>query len=145
MNGGRIVLMEDNPDDVLLTVRAFAKSGVEEEIVVLRDGDEAVSALIPDVGEPRVSPALVLLDVNLPKINGLEVLRRIRADERTRAVPVIMLSTSRERRDIQDSYRLGANSFVRKPLSFTRFEAAVRVLVDYWLGINEPCPPPGQR
>jgi two-component system response regulator len=145
MNGGRIVLMEDNPDDVLLTVRAFAKSGVEDEIVVLRDGDEAVSALLPADGEPRVTPALVLLDVNLPKINGLEVLRRMRADERTRTVPVIMLSTSRERRDILDSYRLGANSFVRKPLSFTRFEAAVRTLVAYWLGINEPCPPPGQR
>jgi two-component system response regulator len=84
------------------------------------------------------------MDVNLPKIGGLEVLRRIRADERTGTVPVIMLSTSREQRDIRASYRLGANSFVRKPLSFTQFEAAVGTLVAYWLGINEPCPPPGQ-
>lgn len=144
MSEGRIVLLEDNPDDVLLTVMAFARSGVEDEIVVLPDGDEAVAALIPPHGEPRVTPALVLMDVNLPKIGGLEVLRRIRADERTSTVPVIMLSTSREQRDIRASYRLGANSFVRKPLSYTHFEAAVRTLVAYWLGINEPCPPPGK-
>jgi two-component system response regulator len=144
MSDGRIVLMEDNPDDVLLTVMAFARSGVDDEIVVLPDGDQGVAALLPPRGEPRVAPALVLLDVNLPGIGGLEVLRRIRADERTSTVPVVMLSTSREPRDIRASYRLGANSFVRKPLSFTRFEAAVRTLASYWLEVNEPCPPAGQ-
>jgi two-component system response regulator len=145
MNDGRILLIEDNPDDALLTVRAFSKSGVGNEIVVLPDGEQGLAALLPPQGEPLVAPALVLLDVNLPKIGGLEVLRRIRADKRTWTVPVIMLSTSRERRDILDSYRLGANSFVRKPLSFTQFEAAVRTLVAYWLEINEPCLPSGQR
>lgn len=142
MNDGPIVVMEDNPDDVLLTVRAFAKAGLDRGIVVLHDGDQAVTALIPEHGRPEVTPALMLLDVNLPKIGGLEVLRRLRADERTRTIPVIMLSTSREGRDIRESYLLGANSFVRKPLSFSRFEAAIGTLVEYWLGINEPCPPP---
>lgn len=144
MNESRIVLLEDNPDDILLTVRAFAKCGVDHEIITLHDGDQALAALLPADGEPQVRPALVLLDINLPKISGLEVLRRLRSDERTSSIPVIMLSSSREPRDIVESYRLGANSFVRKPLSFTRFEIAVRTLVAYWLGVNEPCPPPSR-
>jgi two-component system, response regulator len=140
MNEAPILLVENNPDDVLLTLRAFARNDFANDIIVLPDGAACVAALLPEDGRPALVPALVLLDINLPKIGGLDVLRRVRADERTRDLPVIMLTTSRERRDIVDSYRLGANSFVRKPVSFAQFAAAVQVLGTYWLRINEPCP-----
>ena len=140
-----ILLVEDRPDDVLLTRRAFAKAGFERELVVLADGEACVTALFPEDGRPPLAPALVLLDINLPKIGGLEVLRRIRADERTRHLPVVILTTSTERRDVADGYRLGANSFVRKPVSYAEFAEAVRILGAYWLTINEPCPPAADR
>jgi two-component system response regulator len=135
-----IVLIEDNPDDAELTRRAFTKNGFGNEVVVLDDGEECLAALLPDGGRPSLAPALVLLDINLPKVNGLQVLRRLRADERTRHLTVVMLTTSTEERDLVDSYRFGANGFVRKPLSFVQFEAIVATLGAYWLRINQPCP-----
>jgi two-component system response regulator len=140
MNDAPILLVEDNPDDVLLTLRAFAKNGFANEIIVLSDGAACVACLLPENGGRALAPAMILLDINLPKVGGLDVLRRIRADDRTRDLPVIMLTTSGEQRDIVDSYRLGANSFVRKPIVFAEFVAKVRVLGMYWLRVNEPCP-----
>jgi two-component system, response regulator len=141
MTQGPILLIEDNPDDVLLTIRAFGKNHIRNEVVVATDGEQAVGLLLPSEGE-AVHPALVLLDIKLPKIDGLEVLRRLRADERTRSFPVVVLTTSNEERDIVDSYRLGANSYVRKPVVFEEFVKAVNVLGVYWLLVNEPAPPP---
>jgi two-component system, response regulator len=141
MAQGPILLVEDNPDDVLLTVRAFGKNNIRNEVVVATDGEQALDLLLPSEGEP-VHPALVLLDINLPKIDGLEVLRRVRADDRTRSLPIVVLTTSNEERDIVDSYRVGANSFVRKPVVFEEFVKAVNVLGVYWLLVNEPVPVP---
>jgi two-component system response regulator len=140
MNDAPILLVEDNPDDVLLTLRAFAMNGSANKIKVLTDGEACVAFLLPEDGRPAQAPAMMLLDINLPKVGGLDVLRRIRADDRARTLPVIMLSTSGEHCDIVESYRLGANSFMRKPLAFPDFVAAVRVLGTYWLRVNEPCP-----
>jgi len=142
MNDAPILLAEDNPDDVLLTRRAFSKNGFENRIIAVADGEACLAALLPAAG-PGLSPALVLLDINLPKIGGLDVLGRLRADPRTRTVPVIILTTSRERRDVIEGYRLGANSYVCKPVSFTAFVAVVRTLATYWLRVNEPRPDPG--
>lgn len=140
MNSGPILLVEDNPDDVLFTVRAFEKNGIANPVVVAVDGEQALQYLLPGDGEPPLRPALILLDVKLPKIDGLEVLRRIRSDPRTAALPVVVLTTSSEERDIMESYRLGANSFVRKPVVFTEFVNATKVLGVYWLLVNEPAP-----
>jgi two-component system, response regulator len=140
MKGGPILLVEDNPDDVLFTVRAFEKNKMQNEVIVAGDGEQALSYLLPESGEPRLCPSLVLLDVKLPKIDGLEVLRRIRADPRTASLPVVVLTTSSEERDIVESYRLGANSFVRKPVVFNEFLDATNVLGVYWLLVNEPAP-----
>lgn len=145
MSAAPILLVEDRPDDVLLTRRAFAKAGFDNELVVLPDGEACMAALLPDGGRPALSPVLVLLDINLPKIDGLEVLRRIRADERTSHVPVVMLTTSTERTDIADSYRSGANSFVRKPVSYSEFAHTIRILGAYWLMVNETCSPAPPR
>lgn len=141
MNEAPIVLIEDNPDDAELTRRAFVKNGFPNEVVVLDDGEKCLAVLLPDGDKPAIAPALVLLDINLPKVNGLQLLRRLREDERTRHLTVVILTTSTETRDLVDSYRLGANSFVRKPLSFVQFEAMVKTLGAYWLQINQPCPP----
>lgn len=141
MTGVPILLVEDRRDDVLLTRRAFAKAGFTNELVVLPDGEACVAALLPDDQRSPLSPGLVLLDINLPKIGGLELLRRIRADDRTSHLPVVMLTTSTERTDIVNSYRLGANSFVRKPVSYSEFSDTIRILGAYWLTVNEPCPP----
>lgn len=141
MTDAPIVLVEDRLDDILLTRRAFAKAGFGDLLAVLPDGEACLDALLADDGRPRLSPALVLLDINLPKIGGLEVLRRIRADDRTRYLPVVVLTTSAERTDVFDSYRFGANSFVRKPVSYSQFAETVQVLARYWLEINRPCPP----
>ncbi len=141
MTDGTILLVEDNPDDVMFTLRAFSKNHIRNEIVVAGDGEVALQRLLPDDGTAPLRPALILLDVNLPKVNGLEVLRRVRDDERTKTLPVVVLTTSNEERDIVESYRLGANSYVRKPVVFGEFLNAANVLGMYWLLINEPVPP----
>jgi two-component system response regulator len=139
MNNGPILLVEDNPDDVLLTLRAFTKSHIHNEIVVATDGEEALQKLFPADGPP-LRPALILLDIKLPKVDGLEVLRRVREHDSTAALPVVVLTTSNEERDIVASYRLGANSFVRKPVVFSDFLSAANMLGTYWLLVNEPAP-----
>jgi two-component system, response regulator len=140
MSDGPILLVEDNPDDVLFTIRAFAKNHIRNEIVVAGDGEQALRLLLPGEGQP-LRPALILLDIKLPKVDGLEVLRAIRDDQRTRSLPVVVLTTSSEERDIVESYRLGANSFVRKPVVFEEFVEAANVLGVYWLLVNQPAPP----
>jgi two-component system response regulator len=138
MQTSSILLVEDNPDDVTLARRAFRKNNIDNEIIVAKDGAEALQLLLPaDQSSAQVNPAIVLLDLNLPKVSGLDVLRRLRADERTEMLPIIMLTTSSEDRDVEYSYRLGANSFVRKPVNFDDFQNAARVLGEYWLEINE--------
>ncbi|MGE5571839.1 MAG: response regulator [Bacteroidota bacterium] len=136
--------MEDNPDDVTLTLRALKKSDVLNEVVVARDGQEALDYLAsagdPTCPDPRPMPRVVLLDLKLPKVGGLEVLRRMRADEKTRLVPVVILTSSNEERDVIEGYSLGANSYVRKPVDFTHFMEAIRQLGVYWLLLNEPLP-----
>lgn len=141
MNNGTILLVEDNPDDVMFTLRAFEKNKIFNDVVVAADGEQALEYLLPADEYKALRPALVLLDVNLPKVNGLEVLRRIRSNSRTAGLPVVVLTTSNEERDIVDSYRLGANSFVRKPVMFGDFVDATKVLGVYWLLVNEPAPP----
>ena len=133
-----IMLVDDSPDDVALTLRAFKKNNMNYKVLVASDGEEALQYLLPDGDSCNPVPALVLLDINLPKINGLEVLRRLREDERTRYLPVVVLTTSNEERDIVETYNLGANSFVRKPVAFGDFLEAVRVLGIYWLLVNQP-------
>ena len=144
-----LLLVEDNPDDVELTRRAFARSNVLNRLVVARDGEEALHYLFatgPHAGrDPLDLPHAVLLDLKLPKISGLDVLRRIRAEEGTRRLPVIVLTTSREERDIVSSYDLGANSYVRKPVDFAQFVEAARHLGLYWLKLNERSPAPDRR
>jgi CheY-like chemotaxis protein len=136
--GGSIIfLVEDNPDDVELTLRAFARSKLTNRIDVARDGQEALDYLL-DPG--RELPAVVLLDLKLPKLDGHEVLRRIRLEERTRRLPVVVLTSSSEETDIVTSYDRGANSFVRKPVDFSQFIEAARHLGLYWLVLNERPP-----
>jgi two-component system response regulator len=138
---GTILLVEDNADDVELTLMAFAKARSATDIVVVGDGEEALRYLLTDsaanVGESSPLPGVVLLDLKLPKIDGLEVLRRLRADARTRRLPVVVLTSSKEEKDILMSYDLGANSFVRKPVDFAEFTEALRQLGAYWLVLNE--------
>jgi two-component system, response regulator len=142
-----ILLVEDNPDDEALTLRALKKNNILNEVVVAHDGVEALDYLFAtgvytgrDVSD---RPQLVLLDLKLPKIDGLEVLRRLRGDERTRLQPVVILTTSNEDRDILSSYKLGANSYIRKPVDFEQFMEAVRQLGLYWLVLNTPPPSRG--
>lgn len=136
-----ILLVEDNPDDEALTLRAFSKNKITNPIVVARDGVEAIDYLFctgtQEKRDPSVMPAVILLDLKLPRIDGLEVLRRIRADEHTALLPVVVLTTSRELQDIQQAYRLGANSYIRKPVDFERFLHTVGQLGLYWLSLNE--------
>ena len=140
MNNKPILLVDDNPDDVMFTLRAFKQSNIGNEILVAVDGAQALEILLPESAALAFHPALVLLDLKLPKIDGLEVLRRIRADPRTVSLPVVVLTTSNEEADIISSYRLGANSFVRKPVVFSEFLAAASVLGMYWLLINQSAP-----
>lgn len=137
MRSGHILLVEDNPDDRELTVRALRKSNIANDIVIAKDGPEALEKLFRADAEP---PSLVLLDLKLPKVDGLEVLRRIRADERTRLLPVVILTSSREQEDVVRGYRDGANAYVRKPVSFADFADAVKTLGVFWLIINQPVP-----
>lgn len=147
MNNRPILLVEDNPDDVTFTLRAFRKNNINNEIIVASDGEEALQILFAQDAAPTVRPVLVLLDVKLPKVDGMEVLRRMRSDPRTASLPVVMLTTSSEETDIVNSYRLGANSFVRKPVAFGDFVDATNALGVYWLLINQSAPEwhPGDR
>src|ERR1700722_5835395 len=139
-----ILLVEDNPDDEALTLRAFKRSNIRNEVPVVRDGAEALGYLFPE-DDVTPSPALVLLDLNLPKIGGLEVLRRMRADEQTRLIPVVVLTSSKLEEDILDSYRNGANAYGRKPVNFAYFAEAVRALGVFWMLLNEPVPGLGPK
>ena len=142
-----ILLVEDNPDDEILTVRELKKQSIVSEIIAVRDGVEALDYLFCKgqfaSRDPRTFPTVVLLDLKLPKVDGFEVLRRIRADARTRHIPVVMLTSSDDQRDVIESYRLGANSYVCKPVSFDQFQEAVRHVQFYWLRLNVP-PPSGE-
>lgn len=135
-----ILLVEDSADDEVLTLRALSRSGIANEVEVVRDGAEALEYLIGEGCEERPLPALVLLDLKLPRVDGLEVLRRLREHERTTLMPIVILTTSHEERDRLDGYRLRVNSYIRKPVDFSQFAEAIRQLGLYWLVINEPPP-----
>lgn len=149
MDGKIILLVEDNPDDEALTLRALKKNNIMNEVVVARDGVEALDYLFatgPHAGRDlRMMPQVVLLDLKLPRVDGFEVLRQLRADERTKFLPVVILTTSNEEKDRMNGYGLGANSFVRKPVEFDGFIEAVRQLGLYWLILNEPAPIPRSK
>lgn len=139
-----ILLVEDNPDDELLAIRALKKNNISNEVVVARDGVEALDYLFGtgahagrDMSE---MPQIILLDLKLPKIDGLEVLRRLRNDQRTKLLPVVVLTSSKEEQDLTESYSLGANSYIRKPVDFAQFTEAIRQLGLYWLVLNESPP-----
>lgn len=141
---GIIVLVDDNADDEMLTIRALKKNSVTNELVVLRDGAEALDFFFArgkyqhrDMGD---TPVLILLDLKLPKINGLEVLEKLRNHEMTQLIPVVVLTTSNEAQDVMTSYRLGANSYIRKPVDFNEFTEAIRKIAEYWLSLNFPVP-----
>lgn len=144
MNNKNILLVEDNPDDVALTLRAFEKNNIANEVVVAGDGVEALDYLFGtgvyagrDISK---TPSVILLDLKLPRIDGLEVLQRLRADYRTKLLPVVILTSSKEERDMIDGYKFGANSYIRKPVDFIQFTEAVRQLGLYWLILNEVPP-----
>jgi two-component system response regulator len=145
MENKMILLVEDNPDDEALTLRTLRKSNIANDVTVARDGAEALDFLFCTGAyagrDPHEIPQVVLLDLKLPKIDGLEVLRRIRADERTQLLPVVILTSSREDQDRIKGYKLGANSYVRKPVDFNQFLEAMRQLGLYWLVLNEAHPP----
>jgi len=144
MNDGVILLVEDNPDDELLAMRALRKNNVMNEVVVARNGVEALDYLFASGSyagrDTSTMPRLILLDLKLPKVDGLEVLKRLRSDQRTRLLPVVILTSSKEREDMVEGYGLGANSYVRKPVNFEQFVKAVEQLKLYWLGLNEAPP-----
>ena len=151
MNNGienkTILLVEDNPDDELLTTRTLKKNNIMNEVVIARDGSEALDYLFgTGAHEGRdisVMPQVILLDLKLPRVDGLEVLRRLRRDDRTKLLPVVVLTSSREERDLSECYRLGANSYIRKPVDFAQFTEAIKQLGLYWLVLNES-PPTGK-
>lgn len=143
MNSKTILLVEDNPDDEALTLRALHKNNILNDVVIVRDGAEALDYLFCQGGYATrevSSPAVILLDLKLPKIDGLEVLKRLRNDERTRLLPVVILTSSKEEQDILKGYSLGANSYIRKPVDFIQFIEAIRQVGLYWLMMNEPPP-----
>ena len=130
-----ILLVEDNPNDAELTMRALKRANVDAHLIIARDGAEALEILISD----RPKPKVIFLDLKLPKVDGIEVLRQVRMDDRTRAIPVVVLTSSQEERDITECYKLGANSYVVKPVEFDKFYKAVGDLATYWLMLNK-CP-----
>lgn len=147
MQSRLILMVEDNPDDEALTLRALRKSNLDMQVDVVRDGVEALEYLFgrvePGGRETGPLPQVMLLDLKLPKMTGLEVLRRVRADARTRLLPIVVLTTSNEERDLVESYALGANSYIRKPVDFGQFMETVRQLGIYWLTMNEAPPRAG--
>jgi CheY-like chemotaxis protein len=141
-----LLLVEDNPDDEELTLLALEQGGITNEVIVAHDGVEALDYLfgtgIYAQRDTSIMPALILLDIQLPRINGLEVLQRLRSDDRTKLLPVVILTTSNEQQDLINSYTLGCNSYIRKPVDYDRFLIAMQQLGMYWLLINEPPPVP---
>lgn len=139
-----LLLVEDNPDDEALAVRALKKNHVLNEVIVVRDGAEALDYLYGtgkyEGRDVAKQPEVVLLDLKLPKVDGLEVLKRIRSDERTKYLPVVVLTSSSEEKDLVESYKLGANSYIRKPVDFQQFSDAIQQLRLYWLVLNVPAP-----
>ena len=139
-----MLLVEDSPDDVLLTLRALKENNIKNEVVLAHDGVEALEYFFGKDGKSGCSiedlPVVVLLDLKLPRVDGLEVLRRMRASEKTKLIPVVVLTSSSEEKDVVASYDLGANSFVRKPVKFSEFAEAIRQLGLYWLILNQPAP-----
>jgi CheY-like chemotaxis protein len=147
INGRSILLVEDNPDDEALAIRALQRSRITNEIVVAHDGVEALDYLFGrgtyagrDIS---LQPAVILLDLKLPRVDGIEVLRQLRSHENTRLLPVVVLTTSEEEQDLLNSYSLGCNSYIRKPVDFIQFSQAVQQLGMYWLLLNEPPPTRG--
>ncbi len=136
-----ILLVEDNPNDVELAMHAFRKNGVDGTVHAVRDGVEAVEFLFCTdryAGrDPSSGPKLILLDLKLPKLDGLELLQRIKSDNRTKKIPVVVLTTSHERSDVEKSYLYGANSYVRKPVNFEEFAEAIRLIIQYWFSLNQ--------
>lgn len=149
MNDKLILLVEDNHDDEVLTLRALKKNNIANEVVVARDGVEALEFLFGTGAhagrDTTVQPQLVLLDLNLPRLDGHEVLKRLRADERTRFLPVVVLTSSKEDEDVINSYSKGANAYVRKPVDFGQFTEAVKTLGMFWLLLNESAPQRASR
>ena len=137
----KILLVEDNPDDIDLTLRAFKKNNVANEVIVKRDGAEALDFFFGKDGIANEGgtglPAVILLDLKLPKIDGLEVLKKIRADDRTKLIPIVILTSSKEQADIVKGYKQGCNSYIRKPVDFNQFAEAIKQLGLYWLVLNE--------
>jgi two-component system response regulator len=140
MTSRPILLVEDNPDDVALTLRALKKNNILNPITVSSDGAEALTFLFDGDDAQARKPGLVLLDLKLPKVDGLEVLRRIKADERTSLIPVVVLTSSKLEEDILSGYRNGANAYVRKPVNFAEFAEAIKTVGLFWLLLNEPVP-----
>jgi two-component system, response regulator len=140
MNKKYILLVEDNPDDQALTIRGLKKANILNEIVVANNGEEALDYLFGTGAyagrDLSIMPEVILLDLRMPKIDGLEVLKRIRANERTKFLPVVILTSSKEERDLVESYKLGANSYIQKPVDFVEFAEAVQTLGVYWLALN---------
>jgi len=141
-NEVEILYIEDNPNDIELTLHAFKKNHLANDILIARDGEEALDLIYGKIktgnGELNNHPHVILLDLKLPKVDGLEVLRKVKTDDRTKTIPVVVLTSSREEKDIVESYRLGVNSYIVKPVDFEKFIEAVKTFGMYWLLINQP-------
>jgi two-component system response regulator len=147
MKARKILLVEDNPDDAELTMLALQENGIGNDVMACRNGEEALAYLLGHAGDDQAAdlPALTLLDLKLPKVDGFEVLRQVRSDPRTRTTPIVVLTSSKRDQDLVESYGYGANAYVRKPVAFSEFSAAVRALGLFWLIFNEPPPPDDQQ